>query len=206
MKKIILLLAVINSMATIINAQDEGPQFGLKIGANYSNVYDAKGEEFTADGKAGLAAGAFLTIPIGKYLGFQPEVLFSQKGFQASGSVLGSSYSFTRTTNHLDIPLLIAVKPSKFLTLKAGPQYSYLLKQNDNFSNSFFSTELEEEFNNDNIRKNTLSLLVGGDINIDRVVIGARAGWDIQDNKGDGSSNTPRYKNVWYQGTIGFRF
>ena len=29
---------------------------------------------------------------------------------------------------------------------------------------------------------------------------------DIQNNNGDGTSTTPRYKNVWFQGTLGFKF
>ena len=62
--------------------------FGMKAGANYSNVYDSKGEDFNADPKFGLAAGAFLSIPFGQYIGIQPEILFSQKGFKAQALCL----------------------------------------------------------------------------------------------------------------------
>jgi hypothetical protein len=41
---------------------------------------------------------------------------------------------------------------------------------------------------------------------LNSAVIGARVGWDLMQNNGDGSSSTIRYKNVWYQATIGFRF
>lgn len=180
--------------------------FGLKAGTNFSNVYDTKGEEFDAEAKLGLAAGAFATIPIGKYFGIQPEILFSQKGFKAKGNLLGSTYDFTRTTNYIDVPLLIAVKPIEFLTLVAGPQYSYLLKQKYDFENASTSIEQEEEFINDNIRKNTLSFTGGVDINLKHIVLGARAGWDFLNNNGDGTSTTPRYKNVWLQATLGYRF
>jgi hypothetical protein len=180
--------------------------FGIKAGINYSNVYDAKGEQFTADGKIGAAAGAFVSIPIGKFLGFQPEILFSQKGFKGTGSLLGSNYSFTRTTNYIDTPLLLAIKPTSVFTILVGPQYSYLMKQKDVFVNSVTSVEQQQVFNNDNIRKNTLCFVGGADVNLSDVVLSARAGWDIQNNNGDGTSTTPRYKNVWYQATIGFRF
>jgi len=132
--------------------------------------------------------------------------LISQKGFKATGRILGGTYSFTRTTTYLDIPLLFSIKPSEFITLQVGPQYSYLLKQNDVFTNASTSIEQEQEFVNDNIRKNTLCFTGGADINLKHVVLGARAGWDILNNNGDGSSTTPRYKNVWYQATIGYRF
>jgi hypothetical protein len=180
--------------------------FGLIIGTNYSNVYDSKNKDFKADSKFGFVAGVTVAIPIGTYLGFHPEILFSQKGFQGSGSILGSSYSFTRTTNYIDIPLLIAFKPLSKLTIVAGPQYSYLLKQKDVFTNTLYSSIQEDEFDNDNIRKNTLCFLGGVEVNINHIVIGARVGWDVMTNNGDGSSDTPQYKNMWYQFAAGLRF
>ncbi len=212
MKKTILLIVAVASIVNRISAQEiiitdlrDKLMVGLKIGANYSNVYDSQGEEFNTDAKFGLAAGAFLAIPIGKYLGIHPEVLFSQKGFQATGKIIGNTYDLTRTLGYIDVPLLFAFKPSQFLTLLAGPQYSYLVNQKDEFANSSTSFQMEQEFENDNVRKNTFCFLGGIDFNIKHVVISARAGWDIQKNNGDGTSTTPRYKNAWYQATIGFR-
>jgi hypothetical protein len=210
MKKIILIIGAITTMSNFSNAQEtdlrERLLFGLKAGVNYSNVYDAQGEEFQADPKLGLAAGAFVAIPIGKYLGIQPEVLYSQKGFKATGRILGGTYEFTRTTSFIDVPLLVSFKPSEFLTLVAGPQYSYLIKQTDVFANASTSILQEQEFENDNIRKNILCLTGGVDLTLKHIVLGARVGWDIQNNNGDGTSSTPRYKNVWYQATVGYRF
>jgi hypothetical protein len=212
MKRIILIIAAVGLISANIVAQENKSdsqnklQLGLKIGANYSNVYDSKGEEFNADPKFGITGGAFLRIPLGKFLGFQPELLFSQKGFKASGSILGSAYTFKRTTNFIDIPLLLQIKPSEFITLLAGPQYSYLMKQNDVFTNSILSASQEQEFENGNIRKNILGFLGGFDINIEKFVFGARIGWDISNNNGDGTSASPRYKNVWGQATLGIMF
>jgi hypothetical protein len=180
--------------------------FGVKGGLNLSNVYDTKGEQFDADAKFGFVAGAFMSIPLGKVIGVQPEILISQKGFQATGVLLGAPYSFTRTTTYIDVPLLFAVKPFELLTLLAGPQYSYLQIQKDVFGSATTSVDQETQFKNDNIRKNTLCFTGGADLNLDHVVVGARLGWDLFNNNGDGTSTTPRYKNVWYQGTIGFRF
>jgi hypothetical protein len=179
--------------------------FGLKAGANYSNVYDTKGDNFNADGKFGVAAGGFISIPIITLFGIQPEILFSQKGFKGTGNILGGSYELTRTSNYLDVPIFLAFKPDPVITILAGPQYSYLLSQKDAFTNGSITTAQKTEFENDNIRKNTLCFVGGLDLNLTHAVIGARAGWDIQNNNGDGSSTTPRYKNVWYQLTIGFR-
>ena len=180
--------------------------FGLKIGTNYSNVYDTQGENFVADSKFGLAGGAFVSIPIGSYFGIQPEVLFSQKGYKSSGTFLGSSYSMTRTTDYLDIPILVAFKPIENVSILFGPQFSYLMKQKDDFTGGTLTATQEQNYSNDNYRKNTFCLTGGADLNIDHLVIGLRAGWDVQNNNGDGTSTTPRYKNMWYQATVGFRF
>lgn len=208
MKKLFLITTIIAVMVSKSFAQQtrDAFSFGLKVGSNYSNVYDSQGEKFTADGKFGLAAGAFFSLPLGKFFGIQPEILYSEKGFKASGSFLGSNYNATRTTTYLDVPLLLAIKPASFLTILAGPQYSFLIKQNNNFTSSLTTVDQQKIFDNDNIRKNVLSLTGGVDINLSSFVIGARAGWDVQNNNGDGTSTTPRYKNVWYQATIGFRF
>jgi len=210
MKKIIIMVAAVTSLANICRAQEtdlrERLVFGLKAGANLSNVYDTQGDAFQPDSKLGFAGGAFLPIPIGKYLGIQPELLLSQKGFRATGMILGSPYTITRTTTYIDVPLLFSFKPSEFITILAGPQYSYLMKQNDVFANATTSIDQEKQFENDNIRKNILSISAGADITIKHIVLGVRAAWDIQDNNGDGTSVTPRYKNVWYQATIGYRF
>lgn len=212
MKKVILVFAFATFMFGSIFAQKssadfrEKLSFGVKAGVNLSNVYDSQGEQFNADSKLGLAAGVFVALPLGKYFGIQPEILFSQKGYKGSGSILGSDYSFSYTSNYIDVPLLLAFKPISLITIVAGPQYSFLIKDNYTFNSALINVDQEYEFENDNIRKNTLSFLGGIDFNLNRIVIGTRVGWDLQANKGDGTSETPRYKNIWYQATIGFRF
>lgn len=210
----ILMLVAIMSFASVAISQDdddktdyrEDLRFGFKAGANFSNVYDSETDDFDADGKLGFAGGVALSIPIGEYFGIQPEVLLSQKGFKGEGSFLGSDYSFTRTTTYIDIPLQFQLKPSEFITIVAGPQYSYLIKQKDEFNSDFIDSSNEEEFENEDLRRNMLGLVAGIDITIKQLVIGARAGWDVQSNHGDGSSSTPRYKNAWLQATVGFYF
>ncbi|PIQ14693.1 MAG: hypothetical protein COW67_12380 [Flavobacteriales bacterium CG18_big_fil_WC_8_21_14_2_50_32_9] len=212
MKKLSIVAIALTMVTFNANAQDETMDtrsqihIGAKVGLNYANVYDSKGEDFNADPKIGMALGAFLSIPIGTYIGIQPEVLYSQKGFKATGRLLGANYEFTRTTTYIDIPLYFALKPSEFITLVAGPQFSYLISRKDVFKTTANTFEQEQEFENDNIRKNTLGASVGLDINISHIVIGARAAWDLQENNGDGTSTTPRYKNTWLQATIGYRF
>jgi hypothetical protein len=210
MKKVLFITLIIVIATNYAFAQQKSTAnkltLGIKIGVNYSNVYDSQGENFVADPKFGLATGVVASIPIAGFFGFQPELLYSQKGFKATGTLLGSNYSYTRTTNYLDIPLLLAFKPSTHFTLLVGPQFSFLLSEKNEYTSAAVNTAQETQFNNDNVRKNTLCFTGGFDVNISNMVLGLRAGWDFQTNNGDGTSQTPRYKNQWYQATIGFRF
>jgi hypothetical protein len=208
MKKITLIFATVVLMNSFCNAQDkrDNLQFGLKVGTNLSNVYDAQGQNFVAESKFGLAGGVFLSIPLGKVIGIQPEVLYSEKGFKSTGTLLGSSYSLDRSTSFIDIPLLLAVKPISLITIVAGPQFSFLLKDRNTFNNGTATVEQQKLFETDNIRRNLLSFTGGADVNLSNFVIGLRANYDTQNNNGDGTTSTPRYKNAWYQATVGIRF
>lgn len=179
---------------------------GIKVGLNRSNVYDASGNDFVADPKSGFMAGAYLAIPLGRLLGVQPELLFSQKGFASSGRINGDRYTLERTTNWLDVPLQVQLKPFRFLTLLGGVEYSYLLSQSDRLDLGTTILEYSDAFENDNIRKNIFGAVAGIDFNFHHLVLSGKACWDLTANRGDGSSFTPRYKNVWLQAAIGYRF
>ena len=183
-----------------------GISFGVKGGLNIANIYDSKGNDYAANAKTGFAAGGFLHVPIGSFLGIQPEVMYSQKGYLTSGTVLGLDYSTSRTSDYLDIPILLAFKPLDMVTLLVGPQYSYLLKQTTHDVTPVSNKTVVDDFTNDNIRRNTFGLVIGTDVNFSVLVLSGRVAWDLYDNNGDGTSTTPRYKNVVGQITLGYRF
>ncbi|MDB5272415.1 MAG: hypothetical protein JWO58_782 [Chitinophagaceae bacterium] len=219
MKHILTAATLLLLSMTSVFAQDnefdtrENFEVGFKAGANLSNVYDEKADNFVANDKVGFVGGVFFSIPINKFLGIQPEVLFEQKGFQSTRTYSGGpflpdySVKYSTTTNHIDIPLQLQIKPTNFLTIVVGPQYSFVLskvdKKTDSNGNSNSDTT---SYNNDNIRRNILGAVGGVDINIDHLVLSGRAGWDLQDNNGDGTNSNPRYKNAWYQLTVGVKF
>ena len=178
---------------------------GVKAGMNNASVYSSNGDNFQAKSRLGFAGGAFLVFPITKLIGIQPEVLYSQKGYDGNGVILGNAYNVTHTSNFLDIPIFLAIKPSHWFTLLVGPQYSYLLSQKDVFTSGIINATQESTFQNSNVRKNMLCFVAGFDINYQHLVFGARVGWDVQNNNGDGTSSNPSYKNEWFQATIGLR-
>jgi len=144
MKKSIFSVFAAIAMVAGANAQDDNASsstdsrdkfvLGAKLGVNYSNVYDSEGEDFVADPKLGMVAGGFVTLPLGKLFAIQPEILYSQKGFKGSGTLLGSPYSYERTTDYLDVPVFLAIRPIEYLSIMAGPQFSYLVSEKSVFN------------------------------------------------------------------------
>lgn len=211
MKKIICFFSAIGiySFLNLVQAQDDDRrekfEFGIKAGLNGSNVWDEEGQDFRANAKVGFAGGIYFGIPTGKFLGIQPEILLSQKGFKGHGTLFSFPYSFSRTTTYLDIPIQLQIKPAEFLTFVLGPQFSYLLSQKDVRTYGVNSIEQSQEFENENIRRTMLGFVAGADFIYEHLVVSARVGWDFQSNHGDGTSSTPRYKNRWLQLTVGFK-
>jgi hypothetical protein len=80
-----------------------------------------------------------------------------------------------------------------------------LYKQEDKFTGGGLTSSQQQEFTNDNYRENIFSVIGGFDLNYNQFVLGIRGGWDLRKNNGEGDSITPRYKNMWYQATIGYR-
>lgn len=217
MKKILRSVALLFAMAMTTTgfAQDgtsttstdtrENFKFGVKAGINLSNVYDEEGDDFVADGKVGFAGGVFVAIPLGAYVGIQPELLYSQKGFKSeSEGLFGEDYKFTRTTSHLDIPVHLQIKPIENLSILVGPQFSYLLSTKNELNG--YSAEEEEEINDENYKKGVFGLSAGVDFNIDQFVLSARAAWDLSKTNEDGDESSLRYKNQVIQFTVGYTF
>jgi hypothetical protein len=201
------LLAIIVLLSGFAIAQKtesrEAFRIGVRAGANLFNVYDSEGKDFVAENKYGFAAGGFLSIPLNKFVGFQPEVMYSKKGFKATGKTILGAYDFTRTSTYLDIPLQLQVKPIEEVTFLIGPQFSYLLNTKNNFNGNVSSTD-QEDINFDNYKKSIFGFVVGADFNYEPLVVGIRGAWDINKSDANGDTSTPRYKNQVLQLTVGF--
>lgn len=77
---------------------------GVKGGINIANV-DASVEDLPdiLDSKTGFVGGAFVNLTLGSLFALQPELLYSQKGFQAD--IFTESAALA--TNYIEIPVLL---------------------------------------------------------------------------------------------------
>ncbi|UPT68301.1 MAG: PorT family protein [Sphingobacteriales bacterium JAD_PAG50586_3] len=177
---------------------------GAKAGLNINNAYDVDTRNFKSAKKSGFMGGLFLNIPMGRFLGLQLEGLYSQKGTNGTGTINGVEYTLKRTTNNIDVPLMLQLKPFKFISIVAGPQFSYLLSQKDVYDDAG-NTTVREQFTNQDIRKANIGVTAGADIYMLGLVFSGRVGTDLLKNSTN-SSLAPNYKNIWGQLGVGFRF
>ncbi|MGY3090668.1 hypothetical protein ACVWYF_003729 [Hymenobacter sp. UYAg731] len=137
MKKTALVTAVLLATAAVSSAQAQSVRLGLRAGANYSNLAGNLQNQATYNNKIGFLGGVVLNVPLIQdgFLSLQPEILYSQKGFENKpteySSVFGTQKREGRVNyNYLDVPVLLKVRASG-LIFEAGPQYSYLLSANN---------------------------------------------------------------------------
>lgn len=144
MKKMILTSAIA-LLAVSINAQ--GFKIGVKAGSNITGV---TGIEFKDGFNYGYHAGLFSELMFSKYIGIQPEALWSQTNLTSANDIaaiyrpsLGTLRSIELT--YLTLPVLLNIRPTKFITLQAGPQYGILVDKTQtltaNAGNAFKSND-----------------------------------------------------------------
>ncbi len=206
MKKIFI-LAIGLFITGVANAQstDQAIRFGIKAGANYSNIIKDDGNNnFKTDYLVGYHAGVTLDIKLLENLAFTPELLYSTKGYKST-STFGE---FTQTTKYIDLPILASIRLAEGLNVVAGPQVSFLLSTDNKFENGFGTAQqtiVEDE--SDRFKKSLVGGVIGFryDFN-NKVGLNGRYALDFQKNNENGSTTTPEYKNQVFQLGLGIKF
>jgi hypothetical protein len=139
MKQTLLTTAALTGLALAAApaAHAQGIRFGVKAGANYSNLAGDLTDQDRYQSKFGPHGGLMMNIGLldDGFLSLQPELLFSQKGFKYADTeftLLGNTYRYTgkRNYNYLDVPVLLKINADGPF-FEAGPQFGYLLSVSD---------------------------------------------------------------------------
>jgi hypothetical protein len=127
MKKIIRSIALLFVIVLPTSIFAQGVGFGLKGGVNFANqsITDINTESIT-----GFNGGAYLVFAFSERWGLQPEVLFSSQGSEIP------EFNETNKFNYMSIPVLLRWRPVSFLSIEAGPQFSFLLNAENGSGNS----------------------------------------------------------------------
>ena len=100
-----------------VNAQDV--KIGLKIGMNISSVNGSEANNL--DSRTGFVLGATAEVPLTDKLSIQPELLFSEQGAKMRDN-------FTYRLDYMTLPVMAKYYIAKGFTVEAGPQFSFLVK------------------------------------------------------------------------------
>lgn len=102
----------------------------VKAGASFANLH-YKSVDNSTQGRVTGYGGVSFTIDFDKPVFFQPEVLYSIRGFRAPAT--NYSLSGRVTFGYITVPLLLGYKPSKNFSLFAGPGLGYLIRARSRF-------------------------------------------------------------------------
>lgn len=137
MKKLLLSLQVFFFSSIIALSQvSAGPTLVL----SFSNAIG--GENSAANKfKIGYSAGVFLKFQISDQVSFQPEMLYSTRGFK----YIGGDTSIKHNLSYIDYPFLIGIQVGENGFINFGPQIGYLIndKVKGVVTNSSSSTNLD---------------------------------------------------------------
>ncbi|WP_025763624.1 porin family protein [Dyadobacter tibetensis] len=156
MKKLLLAVFAITLSLSASAQYDPGFRFGVKAGANLSNINGSNDLSLNGNGSAfdfkdnenrslGFVGGVFFRF--GKQFYVQPELLLSQKGGEFNVYRDGLTNSEGKVDvgfTNLDVPVLLGVKIGKIFRVNVGPMASLRLSSNGKLGDSF------DDFTGDN--------------------------------------------------------
>lgn len=134
-----LLFGIITSISAqeTVSHQSHG---GIKGGYNLAAV------SFDGDGETGQRHGFHVGIYgesfISEGFSIQPELLFSQQGYE----ITNSSGTFTQKLNYINLPLMFKAYPVSNFFLEVGPQIGLAVTHKEEYDGFFSSSE---EYNPD---------------------------------------------------------
>jgi len=129
-------------------ASAQGFSFGPKVGANITGI---SGLQFDKGYEFGYHLGGFAEIMLSEKIGIQPELLWSQTSLTTASS-LPALYSTSLSElskvklNYISIPLLLNIRPAKFITFQVGPQFGILQDKKNSMANNVQSAFKSGDF------------------------------------------------------------
>ncbi len=141
-KPIVILLALLLGLSTAAQAQRRGQSgsdvsLGLKAGGSLTNFSGPDANGLT--NRFGFHAGIFANIGITSLFAFQPELLYSQKGFKVNGND-NDKYRL----HYVDVPLAFHINTDG-LFFELGPQLGFLAGASHQVGNA--SVDVKSAYN-----------------------------------------------------------
>ena len=130
-KNLVKLSAIIALMLLTTATYAQEFHIGAKAGANLGKI---AGVAYKDNFKLGYQIGGFLEFDFFDKWGLQGEVLFNQSNTEIRNSykqVWDEKFNKNKTLDYVSVPVLLKYNPNEFLSLHAGPQFSFLTNSED---------------------------------------------------------------------------
>jgi Outer membrane protein beta-barrel domain len=177
------------------------PRIGIEGGLNIANTVSSYNTNYGTNSILGFNAGLTFEIPLVYPLSFEPEVLFSQQGYQANTT----DGTLTQRNNYIDVPLLAKFRLVRGFNFVVGPQINFPISGTTTF-NDGFNVSSESGYLSTN-NKSSVAGVVGFSIDLNQNVdIHARYVIDLSSNTQDPNSPIADYRNQVWQFGLGIKF
>jgi hypothetical protein len=179
---------------TSAGAYAQSIHWGVKAG---TNIFNLGGRSFDGKFHFGYSAGGFAEINLNSQWGIQPELLINQTMATTQDNFNSIYHGISPqnvSLNYITIPVLLTFRPVKEFSIQAGPQYGYMIYQ----------TKDLVQYQRESFKKNDISIVFGGQFNLNKVKLGARYVIGLNDINALPGGADP-WKNQGFQLFAGFR-
>lgn len=189
-------------LCTAGTAMAQPAVFGVKAGINLATVtFDPEPDEDVLDRRTGFVGGLFVVVPASDRLGFQGEVLFSQKGASEDGG------AGDLALDYLEVPLLLRVGTASPLETSfhafAGPSIGLRLRAR--VTAETFDGETEDEDIADDVKGFDFGVVAGAGVNFGRFTLDGRYTWGLN-NLNSLEDDVMKLRNRVFSIMAGVRF
>jgi len=134
--------------------------YGFSLGGNssslkgdavksLSNAIDLTNGIVKQKSNTGVSLRGFVEIPLSEKFSVEPGLSYNQRGYSLKGElssnilkILNANTSLSVNNNYVGIDALAKIKPTKGLSIKAGPQINFLTNSNVKMSSSVLGFSL----------------------------------------------------------------
>ncbi len=116
--KTVLLAVLASTFALTSGLAQTRPHFGPMAGVSLARLHGI--DDVSTGSRTGLVAGGFVDIPLGERLGFEPELLYVQKGARTD---INGGLQSTLKLDYLQMPLLLKLLLPTASSTRVGPNF-----------------------------------------------------------------------------------
>lgn len=161
----------------LVSAQEStvvGPEFGIKGGANLSNLYTDDVDDNNV--LWGFNAGLYAAFPIADNIFIQPEILYTTKGAELEYKSVGLEGTGKFKLNYIEVPLLVRFNVTPNFNIHAGGYASYLVNAKVTGKGDL---EFDEELDADDLERFDAGLSAGVGIDFNPISVGIRYNYGL---------------------------